>query len=138
EEAAHLTRLYDGNLATADHEVGMLRRTLEELGLWDRTLFIAPADHGEALSEHGFLTHNHQLYEESVRVPLVLHFPRGTGPAGRRIKELVDLLDVGATIGDTCGLSASAPGARPAAGRSLLPVALGAPGKPLILTRTTE
>lgn len=138
EEAAHLTRLYDGNLATADHEVGMLRRTLEELGLWDRTLFMVAADHGEALYEHGFLTHNHQLYEESVRVPLVLHFPRSTGPAGRRVKELVDLLDVGTTIADTFGLTASAPGARPAAGRSLLPVALGAPGKPLVLTRTTE
>ena len=138
EEVAHLTRLYDGNLATADREVGMLRRTLEELGLWDRTLFIVAADHGEALYEHGFLTHNHQLYEESVRVPLVLHFPRGTGLAGRRVKELVDLLDVGATIADAFGLPGSDPGARPPAGRSLLPVALGAPGKPLVFTRTTD
>src|SRR5262249_26058777 len=96
------------------------------------------ADHGEALYEHGLLTHNHQLYEESVRVPLVLRFPRGTGPAGRRVKELVDLLDVGATIGDTFGLPASDPGARPPGGRRLLPVALGGPGKPLVLTRTTE
>src|SRR5262249_31323376 len=138
EEVAHLTRLYDGNLATADHEVGMLRRTLEELGLWDRTLLIVAADHGEALYEHGFLTHNHQLYEESVRVPVVLHCPRGTGPAGLRVRELVDLLDVGATIADTFGLPASEPHAKPPGGRSLLPVALGAPGKPLVLTRTTE
>lgn len=138
EEAAHLTRLYDGNLATADRDVGMLRRALEQQGLWDRTLFIVAADHGEALYEHGFLTHNHQLYEESVRVPLVLHFPRATGLAGRRVKELADLLDVGATIADTFGLPASDPGTRPPGGRSLLPVALGAPGKALVLSRTTE
>ena len=84
-EAEHLVRLYDGNLAYADREVGELRRALEARGLWDKTIVIIAADHGEALLDHGWIGHNVQLFEESARVPLIVRFParggRG-GPAG--------------------------------------------------------
>ena len=45
-ELAHLVRLYDGNLAFADQELGALRGSLEALGLWERTVVIVAADHG--------------------------------------------------------------------------------------------
>src|SRR6185503_1897437 len=61
EEVAHLQRLYDGNLAYADREVGRLRRALEDAGLLDRTVVIVTADHGEQLYEHGYISHSAQV-----------------------------------------------------------------------------
>jgi arylsulfatase A-like enzyme len=133
EETDHLRRLYDGNLAYADREVGELRRALEARGLWDRTVFIVAADHGEALLDHGWIGHNVQLYEESIRVPLIVRFP---GVAGRRVTALTDLIDVAPTIADLFGALGAGGSDRAFAGRSLLPVVEGAPGKPAVLSRT--
>ena len=126
EQAAHLVRLYDGNLAYADQVVGALRRRLEEEGLWDRTVVIVSADHGEALLEHGFISHGQQLYEESTWIPLVVRFPKG--PPRVRVKGFVDLLGLAPTIADVFGLD----------GRdgSLLPLVFGAPGKDAVFSRT--
>ena len=135
DETDHLRRLYEGNLAYADREVGELRRALESRGLWDRTVFIVAADHGEALLEHGWIGHNVQLYEESVRVPLVVRLPPAAGARGRRVKALADLIDVAPTIADLFG-ALDAGAAAAFAGRSLLPVVEGAPGKPVVLSRT--
>lgn len=128
-QLAHLERLYDGNLAYADSQVGVLRRALEQAGLLERVVLIVASDHGEALHEHGWIGHNQQVFEESTHVPLVMRFPRGSGPAGARVSGLVDLLDVAPTVADVVGLGL-APHAQGFRGRSLLPVALGAPGKP--------
>lgn len=136
EAAAHLARLYDGNLAYADQEVGALRGALEAEGLWDRTVVIVAADHGEALFEHGWIGHNVQLYEESIHVPLVVRFPAGKGPAGLRVKALADLLDLAPTIADVFGVLGQGGSDREFQGQSLLPVVAGAPGKPAILSRT--
>ena len=136
EEREHLVRLYDGNLAFADQEVGALRGALEAEGLWDRTVFIVTADHGEELLEHGWIGHNVHLYEPSVRVPLVVRFPKGTGPAGTRVRELVDLLDLAPTIADVFGVRGRGGSREQFQGRSLLPVVQGAPGKPMVLSRT--
>jgi arylsulfatase A-like enzyme len=136
EEAAHLVRLYDGNLAYADQEVGAVRKALEAEGLWDKTVVIVAADHGEALHEHGWIGHNVQLYEESIHIPLIVRFPAGTGPAGKRIKALADLLDLAPTIADVFGALGQGGSDREFQGRSLLPVIEGAPGKPAVLSRT--
>ena len=136
EETDHLARLYDGNLAYADAEVGELRRSLEARGLWDRTIVIVAADHGEALLDHGWIGHNVQLYEESVRVPLIVRFPPAAGIAGKRVGALADLLDVAPTIADLFGVLGAGGSDRAFAGRSLLPVVGGAPGKPAVLSRT--
>jgi arylsulfatase A-like enzyme len=126
EQAAHLVRLYDGNLAHADQVVGALRRRLEQEGLWDRTVVIVSADHGEALLEHGFISHGEQLYEESTAIPLVVRFPKE--PQRVRVKGFVDLLGLAPTIADIFGLD----------GRdgSLLPLVFGAPGKDAVFSRT--
>jgi arylsulfatase A-like enzyme len=136
EELAHLRRLYDGNLAYVDAQLGALRRGLEQAGIWERTLVIVSADHGEELLEHGFIGHNEQVYQETTWIPLVVRFPKGSGPAGMRVPALVDLLDVAPTIADVFGVLGRA-GAAPAfQGRSLLPVVLGAPGKPATVSRS--
>jgi arylsulfatase A-like enzyme len=136
EEREHLVRLYDGNLAFADQEVGALRRTLEAEGLWEKTVVIVAADHGEELFEHSWIGHNVQLYEPSVRVPLIVRFPSGTGPKGQRVRELVDLLDLSPTIADILGVLGKGGSDGAFQGRSLLPVVMGAPGKPMVLSRT--
>lgn len=135
-EAEHLVRLYDGNLAFADYEVGALRRKLEELGLWEKTVFILTADHGEALYEHGYVGHNHQLYEASVHIPLIVRFPAGRGPRGRRVSALTEQIDLAPTILDCFGLRTPGSPDVAFAGWSLLPLAEGARGKTAAFART--
>jgi arylsulfatase A-like enzyme len=135
-EREHLVRLYDGNIAFADQEVGALRRALEGEGLWDKTVFIVAADHGEELFEHGWIGHNVHVYEQSVRVPLVIRFPQGTGPSGVRVSGLADLLDLAPTIADVFGLRGKGGSDQAFQGRSLLPLVVGAPGKTAVLSRT--
>ncbi|HUL76060.1 MAG TPA: sulfatase, partial [Vicinamibacteria bacterium] len=135
-EREHLVRLYDGNLAFADQEVGALRKAMEAEGLWDRTAVIVAADHGEELFERGWIGHNVHLYEPSVHVPLIVHFPKGAGPAGTRVPALADLLDVAPTIADILGARGKGGSDREFQGRSLLPAIAGAPGKPAVLSRT--
>jgi arylsulfatase A-like enzyme len=135
-EREHLVRLFDGNLAFADQEVGALRRALEAEGLWEKTVVVVAADHGEELFERGWIGHNVHVYEPSVRVPLIVRFPEGAAKAGRRVAGLADLLDVAPTIADVFGALGKGGSERAFQGRSLLPVIAGAPGKPAVLSRT--
>ena len=133
EEIGHLVRLYDGNLAAVDDEVGRLRRRLEAAGRWDDLLVIVTADHGEAFGEHGLLTHAAQVYEESVRIPLIVKLP-GETPS-RRYGVPVDLIDLGATLADVFGVGAG----DAFQGRSLLPLLAGEPLAPrAIVTRNAS
>jgi arylsulfatase A-like enzyme len=136
DEIDHLIRLYDGNLAFVDRELGFLRKTLEGQGLWDRTVVIVSSDHGEEMWEHGLIGHESQLFDPALQVPLILRFPRGAGPAGVRVQGLADLLDLAPTIADVFGVLDKG-GARDAfGGRTLLPMLYGAPGKNAIVSRT--
>jgi len=132
-ETQDLVRTYDRNLAYADAMVGELLAELEANGLTERALVAVTADHGEALYEHGFISHNEQVFEESTHVPLVLRLPAAAGLRGLRVKGLVDTTDVPATLADAAGLRARARGFR---GRSLLPVMKGAPGRPAVVSRS--
>ena len=135
QEHAHLVRLYDGSLAYVDREVGRLRRLLEEKGLLDRVVLVVTADHGDELFERGQIGHGGRVYEETLRIPLVVRFPEGKGPAGLRVREPADLLDVAPTVLDVMGL-AGAEGTGEFEGRSLLPVLFGQPGRPVLVGRT--
>lgn len=122
EEIEHLRRLYDGNLAFADQEVGYLRAELESRGLLDNTVVIITGDHGEALFEHGYIGHNTQVFEESARVPLIVVLPKEmrAGKPAVRIASLVDLTDIAPTVLDIFGLSGTGGTAREFQGTSLL------------------
>lgn len=71
----YLSNLYDGEVATADRAIGALLTQLERMGLADRTIVAVTSDHGEEFLEHGMLGHGRQLFDESVRVPLILSGP---------------------------------------------------------------
>ncbi|MBX7186404.1 MAG: sulfatase [Vicinamibacteria bacterium] len=143
EEIDHLRRLYDGNLAFADSEVGYLRGELESRGLLDNTVVIVIGDHGEGLYEHGYIGHNAQVFEESARVPLIVALPRemraGNPPA--RVASLVDLTDIAPTVLDIFGLTGAGGSSRAFEGHSLLPFlahpqAKGDQGPREVMTRT--
>ena len=89
--------LYLAEVAYADWRLGNLVRSLEEDGVLDRTVVIVTADHGESLGEHGLLNHQFGLYDTLIKVPLVIRYP-ALFPAGARITEQVQSLDIFATI----------------------------------------
>jgi len=68
--------LYRGEIRYADHEVGRVLTTLQELGLYDDALIVFASDHGEEFWEHGRYEHGHALYDEVLRVPLAFKLPR--------------------------------------------------------------
>jgi arylsulfatase A-like enzyme len=103
EDLQHLIALYDGELRFTDHNVERILSTLEDAGRLDNTLIVLVSDHGEAFAEHGMLGHKHSLHEEELHVPLILRFP-GQIEAGKRVAEVVSLVDVAPTILDFCDL----------------------------------
>jgi len=99
-QLTYLRALYDGEIRAWDDELATLLRGLEELGLRESTLLIVTADHGEEFQEHERLYHGSHLYEESIRVPLVI-----AGPAvkAQRIREQAQGIDVFPTVAARLG-----------------------------------
>ncbi len=91
---------YVGELSLVTRELGRLRRAIAERGLAARTTIVLTADHGEAFGEHGTTEHATSVYDELLRVPLLIHVP---GVAPRRVDRPVSLLDLGPTVLDLMG-----------------------------------
>jgi len=126
-EIEYMKGLYDGGIAYVDAELGFLFEELKSLGLWDRTLIVLTADHGEEFAEHGKFLHD-ENFDEIARVPLIVRFPHGVY-GGRRISELVSTLEVMPTILDVLGI----PPNPEIEGRSLMPlIAGGREGRPWV------
>lgn len=112
---AHRVALYDGALRFIDEQVRRLLRQLEDTGRARQTLLVITSDHGEefwdhALAEHAIANdprgywgvgHGHTMYEELLRVPLILH---GPGVDEGRVTCDVRHIDVGPTVLDLLGL----------------------------------
>lgn len=89
---------YDATIRFVDERLGELLRGLEALGLMETALVIITSDHGEAFLDHGiYAGHGLTLYEEEVRVPLIVKFP-GKRFAGVRNDDVVRLIDLYPTI----------------------------------------
>jgi arylsulfatase A-like enzyme len=91
--------LYDSEARFMDEELGRLLDFIERQD--EHTLFIILSDHGEQLWEHGGLGHGLTLYEEELRVPLMV---RGPGISPGRVDETVSTLEVLPTVADFLGL----------------------------------
>jgi arylsulfatase A-like enzyme len=106
-EPADLDRIvgqYDGAVAYGDQEFGRFVRALRERELYDRATIVFLADHGEEFLDHGGWEHGPTLFDELVRVPLVVKYPRRR-EAGRRVARQVQLVDVVPTILKSQGLA---------------------------------
>lgn len=125
-----LSDRYDEEVAFADARVGDLLALLARRSALDSGWLVVTADHGESFLEHGYLRHCRSLYDEELRVPLLVRPPGGI-PA-HRVERPVSLLDVAPTL-------LAAAGVRPrrlrAAGRDLLTAGTGPPAVALATTR---
>ena len=96
-EVDELRQRYLGEVEYVDAQMAVLERALKETGLWEDTLLIITADHGEEFQEHGTLRHGQDLHREVVRVPLI--FTGGVMQGrSKRIASPVSLLDLYPTI----------------------------------------
>lgn len=95
---------YDGEVRWMDEAMGRVLERLRTLGLGEELLVVFTADHGEAFGdEHGLVGHQDVMYDEVLRVPLILRYP-AMGPP-RRIAAPVELIDLYATIAELAGLT---------------------------------
>lgn len=104
----HIIAHYDGSLSYADDRVGKTLEELTRLGLDKNTIVLLMADHGESLYERKRFDRNValNLHDEILKVPLLIRHPGLKTPAGTRIKETVQLLDIMPTLLSFLGISA--------------------------------
>jgi len=100
--APEYVREYLAEVAFADHCIGLLLAKLRELGLYDESLIVVTADHGESQGEHGENTHGYFIYNSTTRVPLLLKVP-GRSTA-QRVAAPVGVVDIAPTIASLVGL----------------------------------
>jgi len=114
---------YDGEIAYVDSAIGKFLRQMKLRGLYDGSIIAVMADHGESLGAHGENTHGIFLYDETIRVPLLIKLPHQL-QTEKRIENHVELVDVLPTLLETVRISI------PAAvqGVSLLPLIKPAAG----------
>jgi glucan phosphoethanolaminetransferase (alkaline phosphatase superfamily) len=114
--------LYDNNLSYIDRAFSRFVSWLKQEAIYDRTVILFTSDHGEQFWEHGASLHGHTVYEEEIRIPLILvaHGIR------KRFEDLpVIAADMAPTIADLAGYSVDPPYDDPRMGISLLPMLLG-------------
>ena len=117
---------YDGEIAFVDHHFGRVLAALEKRPFAGRTVVIVTSDHGEAFGEHELYRHGFELWEELVRVPLIVYVP---GAAARRVPVRRSAIDIAPTVLEIFGVAPPESGARDALrGESLLPDVLAPPG----------
>jgi hypothetical protein len=98
-----LVAQYDGEIAYGDQEFGRFIEELKERGLYDRALIVFMADHGEEFEDHGKWLHGRSVFDELIRVPLLVKFPGQRG-GGKRVAQQVQSLDVLPTVLEHFGL----------------------------------
>ena len=114
--------LYDGEIRYTDERlIKPLLSRLKQLALYDRTMIIITSDHGEEFFDHGGWEHGHTLYNELLKVPLIIKFPNSKF-RGKRIESIVSLVDVMPTVLEEMGIDDKNLGLD---GRSLLPLLEG-------------
>ncbi len=93
----HIVSTYDAELSSSDAAVGAFVDALRREGRYDDTMIVVTSDHGEEFAEHGQVGWHHDtLYDELLRVPLIVKFPRSQY-AGRRVEWQVRGIDVAPT-----------------------------------------
>ena len=96
-QVAELRRIYAQEAQDADRLFGELMATVEATGAADRTMVVVTADHGEALGEHDIWFHHHGLYEEVVRIPLIVKAP-GLRVYEDRVPHQVRIMDIAPAV----------------------------------------
>ena len=92
-ENEYLIGLYDGEIAYLDKKVGEIVNYLKQSQLYENTVLIVTADHGEHFGEHGHYSHVASLYQEIIHIPMIMKLPSGNrrGAIDSKSAQLVDL-----------------------------------------------
>jgi arylsulfatase A-like enzyme len=106
EDLAQILALYNGEIRFTDDHVEAVIDKLKALNLFDNTLIVITSDHGDEFFEHDDKGHFKTLYDESIRIPLIMHCT-GRIPPGTRVSDQVRIIDIMPTILDFCGLPQS-------------------------------
>lgn len=91
---------YDAQLKYVDRLIGGFKESLEQMGLWDRALVVLVSDHGEGLGDHGEDSHGYFVYESTLHVPVIFHWPAGAEKQELRADVPRGLIDVAPMILD--------------------------------------
>lgn len=102
----HLIALYDGEITCTDEYVGRIIDELRNYGVLDKTVVVVTADHGTEFFEHGDKGHRKTLFDEVLRIPLILRYPDKL-PAGRRVAAQTRMIDLAPTLLELAGLPAA-------------------------------
>ncbi len=123
EQVQTVKRHYYATAALIDDWVGRIVDTLKKQGQYENTIIVYTSDHGDLLGDHG-LVYKQCFYEQSVRVPLIIHAPSRFTP--RRLNDLVEAIDLFATFCDLGGADSGTS----QQGISLLPLLEGTTSEP--------
>lgn len=104
-ERNYLRSLYDGEIAFVDEQFSRLAAGIRALGFYPKATLVLTSDHGEEFWDHGGFEHGHSLYDELIRVPLIIKFPEDIVPARRVVKSPVRLIDVMPTLFEIAGVA---------------------------------
>ncbi|HSK03393.1 MAG TPA: sulfatase, partial [Kofleriaceae bacterium] len=115
-----LHAIYDSTISYQDEELGRFIAQLKSWGIWDQTMLIITADHGEELFEYNQCGHGSSTRDLLIRVPLLIHDP-ARFPGGTIVDEGAEGVDIMPTVLDAVG----APVVPSVQGRSLIPLAQG-------------
>lgn len=118
----HLIALYDGEINYWDHELGLMLSYLEQEKVLDDTIIVVTSDHGEMFGEHGKWVHGNSLYEEVLRIPLLISYPEVV-TAKQVHTAPVHLMDIAPTLLHMVGIAVP-PHMQ---GTTLLPIMQGSP-----------
>jgi len=121
EDLDYIVAKYDENLLYADSFVGDLIDLLSRNALLENTILLITADHGEAFHTHGHVGHSSSVYDDEIRVPLIMRFPLKYNLGGKKIEAVVQSIDLMPTFLDLFGIRHTG---QEMQGRSLLPVLL--------------
>ncbi|MFT7517483.1 MAG: arylsulfatase A-like enzyme [Myxococcota bacterium] len=95
----HVIAFYDAEINWVDHHIGALIAQLKAKGLWETTVIMIVADHGDEFFEHNSIGHRSTLFAEQVRIPMVLRAPN-MARAGSRVSNISRIYDVAPTLLD--------------------------------------
>ena len=101
DEKRYAKSLYEGEIRYVDEQIGRLTEELARLGRLDDTFVCVTADHGEEFWDHGWVMHGQSLYEDQVRVPLII---AGPGLENGVIEEPISAVDLMPTLTELVGL----------------------------------
>lgn len=104
KEAAEILRGYYAHMAALDDCLERILRTLEKTGAAEDTIVVFTSDHGDMMLSQGLTT---KLYpwDESIRVPLLVRYPRKFGRKGRSIRAPISAPDLMPTLLGMCGVA---------------------------------